>query len=573
MDKNFSSSTIAFSVSYSLLIFVFCLFLFSFIGFFFHISINIFYPILSMLISLTTLYLCIKSQNLFKKHFLIALIIYILIFVVSLLLGHKFWDTSWDGRVYHQASIMFLGAGWNPVYDNVADFVAKIYNTSVENLIWVETYPKFVEIIQTNIFIFFGNIERAKMTTFLSMFILFGYSFYILSKDTFKRINKFLKIFLSFAIVINPVVIAQMFTYMIDGYVYLYFMLILLAILDIEISKSKNLPAYSIIIMSAVCLINVKLGGLLYVFLPLLLYCIYNIFARQKQNIKYLSISLLVIIVLGLLSGANPYYTNIKQNRHPFYPLAGKEKIDVVKDCTPYSIYSKNNFEKFIISTFSRVDNFMLANTNMRHHIKPPFWVYKSELARLSGHDTRICGFGIFWSGVLILSGILAIFIRFNSKEEKRLFLFVFAMLLTLTAINPYSWWARYAPHLWVVPIFVVICTLISKKTNSLQKFITYIMLALVFSSFVIQTTKVSNIAKNYKKHMKQNVIKKLKTGNQKFKIYHIYDWSFIEKLNENNINYEVVNDEFYQKNKVVFSIMKDAAFLEKRPMYWTYKE
>ena len=70
---------------------------------------------------------------------------------------------------------------------------------------------------------------------------------------------------------------------------YLYFMLILLAILDIEISKSKNLPAYSIIIMSAVCLINVKLGGLLYVFLPLLLYCIYNIFARQKQNIKYLS--------------------------------------------------------------------------------------------------------------------------------------------------------------------------------------------------------------------------------------------------------------------------------------------
>ena len=95
--------------------------------------------------------------------------------------------------------------------------------------------------------------------------LIFGYSFFVLSKDNFKKsINSFTKILISFLIAANPVFLAQIFTFYIDSYVYMFFMLIILAIIDLETQKGNNPWAFGILSMSSVCLINVKLGGIFY---------------------------------------------------------------------------------------------------------------------------------------------------------------------------------------------------------------------------------------------------------------------------------------------------------------------
>ena len=579
-DNNITNSKFSdllFSISYAFLVFIFCLFTFSFVGFIFHISINIFYPILSFISGIVALFFMTKYKALTAKYFWIGLLSYLTIFALAILFGMKFYDSSYDGRTYHQAGIMLLGQGWNPIYDNVNVFASKLYNTNFDPLIWTENYTKFAEIIQANIFVVFKKIEIAKMTNIISGFILLGYAFYVLNKLLITKTgqcdkNNVYKYIISglvaLLIVLNPVYVAQVMTFYIDSYVYLYFMLILLAIIDIEKSKAQNPIAFSVIIMSSVCLANVKLGGLLYIILPLSLYLVYSAYKKNWQNLKHSAQSILLILILIILSGINPYYTNIKQDRNPFYPLIGKNKMDVVTHCIPGALYEKNNIEKFILSTFSRVDNFSLL-AKKKNHIKPPFWVYKGEFSALGVSDVRICGFGVFWSGILLLSIILAFFIRYNSKEDKLLFIFIFYTLILLASVNPYCWWARYAPHLWAIPIFVVISVFMSNKSTKLPKIIAAIILFFMFANFVIQTIFVSQVERSYRKSI-SNSLKLLETYDKDIKIYFIYDWSLIEKMKERKIKFVLVDDEYYNKNKGDFSVL-DISLIKK--MYWDYKE
>ena len=561
-------SNILFFVSYSLLVFMFSLFAFSFIGFIFHQEINIFYPIGSLLISIGILFYLLKTQGLSKSVYVYSLLTLFLIFTVSIIFGNFFYDSSWDGRAYHQTSIILFEQGWNPVYDNIVKFTAKIYDTSVDNLIWVENYPKFVEIVQANIFVIFHKIEISKMTNVLSGFMLFGYVFYVLNKNIFSKINLFNKVLIALLIVLNPVFIAQVMTFYIDAYVYLYFMMLLFAIIDIETSDRKNLISFSIIIMSAVCLANVKLGGLLYVFLPIIIYSLYIIFSKQIKKLKHLGLSVIVIVALIMISGIIPYYTNIKQDRNPLYPLIGRNKIDVIEHCIPSSLYIHNNFSKFILSTFSRVDNFAFDSNN-KHHIKVPFWVYKGELKSLQSSDIRICGFGVFWSGILVLSVILAFLIRYETKVERKIMLLVFAILILLSLANPYCWWERYAPHLWAIPIFITISTLISNNLKKFQTILAYVVLITMFVNIIIQIIYTSNLSISYKRNISDS-IQALKSTGKTVKVYNIYDWGLIQKFKENNIKFKLVNEEYYKKHINDFVILNIAMYDN---MFWDYKD
>ncbi len=554
MKKIAVVSSICFDIAYSLLVGIFTIFFLSFCGFIFHLNINIIYPILAIITMYTTLFVLLKNKEYSKKKCFYSFLILSLVLLVSLLLSYFSYDSSWDGRTYHQLSVILLGNGWNPVYDYVNQFSMNLFGIESKHLIWVENYPKFVEIVAANFLVLTKHIECGKVVNLLSSVMVFCYSSYILNKMPFDKLNKFIKVILPFLLLYNPVVVAQIMTYYIDCTVYFYFMLILLAIIDIETNNKVSKLPFSILIMSSIILINIKLSGILYAILPFAIYGFYLAIYKQTEKLKSLVTALILVVIMGILSGINPYFTNIQQHRHPFYPLAGKDKIDFMTPSTPIQLESKNIAYNFFMATFSQVDNMSDEYRYSKMQLKIPFTINKGELNKLVFPDTRVSGFGVFWSGILILSLFLSFFIRYNSSEDKKLGLLIYSIILALLIINPYSWWARYVPHLWILPIFIIIFLLIGEKQYKKVAFISYCVLLIMFINSTISTIYALKVERNYRETINK-FFQKIPKG-KLIKFYGNEEVSFSQKLKERNIPYEFVGNKYYKANYSNFELV-----------------
>ncbi len=556
----------SFSITFSLLVCLFSMFLLSSCGYIFHLTINVFYFPLSIIISQFVLYYLLKKKyKLTTKTFIINSLIFFLIILLSYAIALITYDYSYDGRSYHQAGIMLLSQGWNPVYDNFIEFVQKNYPTKLYHLLWIENYTKFAETIQSNIFVFFKEIEAAKMTHYISAAMLFLYSFYVFGKESFSKINLFWRIVLSLILVINPIFVAQALTYYIDLYTYIFFMLILFAIIDMETSEEETLPLL-IIIMSAVCLLNIKFWGYIYFCTAIFVYSCYLLTQKQFTKIKKIFISSFIILILVSITGLNPYLTNLKQGRNIIYPVLGSDEGKWVMDINiPKSFSGKNYLHLFLLSTFSQVDNFRLMDQRT-HQLKVPFTINSNEFQFLRSSDTRICGFGIYWSGILLLALLLAIFI--NYKKQK-IYTLIFLILLFNLLFQPFPWWARYIPQLWAFPVFVVLYFLSEENIISTKGIIALFITTFMFFNVTIQTYQVCKQEKAYKKFMNY-VLSSLIQYNKTVQIYTIYDWSIIEKLRENGIKTEFVSDKYFEENGEQFELVVPQ--LEGN-MYWKFKE
>lgn len=58
--------------------------------------------------------------------------------------------------------------------------------------------------------------------------------------------------------------------------------------------------------------------------------------------------------------GYAPYVKNTITKGHPFYPLFGKEKIDIITSNQPYDFQEKGTIEKFMTSMFAKCSNIHL---------------------------------------------------------------------------------------------------------------------------------------------------------------------------------------------------------------------
>ena len=200
--------------------------------------------------------------------------------------------------------------------------------------------------------------------------------------------------------------------------------------------------------------------------------------------------------------------------------------------------------------------------------LKIPFTINEKELIALQDPNIRLSGFGVFWGGILLLSFILAFFIRYRNKEEKDLFCLIFSILIILLLANPYCWWARYTPHQWCLPIFICVAALIAKN-NRLEKSFSVLILILMLANVFIQIPRIFIYENRYHSFI-DNQMQMLKQLDEKIKIYSVYEYSFIEKLKLNNIKFEFVNEEYYRQNEkdftgIPFSLTED--------MRWNIKE
>jgi len=388
---------------------------------------------------------CKYYFNNYKKAFLWLTLSSLALFAIALLIAYYFYDISWDGQQYHQEVLIQLKNGWNPFYRELSD--------RVDYALWVNHYGKGAEIPEAVIYIFFNKIETGKATNILLLLASF---FLIVSLLLKLNIYKAHKIFLiSSLLVFNPVFITQILSYYVDQQLGLLLLclLVICAHLFIDINKYK-LFLLAVIIQIA---LNIKFTAIPYVgvfiigFLFVLL-CTKNLLTFKRVFISSAFASVVAIVFVGF----NPYMTNTIRNGNPFYPLAGKNTVDIFTTNSPYGFDKHNRFYNFFTSLFSESANIISADKTLSH-LKFPFSVHISEIKALVAPDIRIGGFGFLFSGIFILSILLLYYVITTiNKRERFLLLSILATIIISGFIIEYSWWARYVPQFWFLSIVIL---------------------------------------------------------------------------------------------------------------------
>jgi hypothetical protein len=360
---------------------------------------------------------------------------------------------------YHQMAVSKLEEGWNPVYESLPLEVVKTKHFK-EGIVlnrYVNHYPKAHEIFAALWVGATNRFESGKVFNVLIIFAAFCSVCHLLL--SFTQMKKVWAFAIAFAAALNPIALSQLFSYYIDGAIaslVAIFIAQLILLYRAEENKDSQ-PFYFMIFLLIIILCNMKFTALVYTALFCFLYALFLILQKQLTLLKKF---LLISIPAGMIAvgvvGFNPYITNTRDFGHPFHPIAGKYKMDVISLHAPKEFLNDNRLERFIKSTFSESATIDTNTKGRSLRLKFPFTFSVSEMKALQGEGVRLGGFGVFWSGIFSISFILIGIVAYvqNRKERGYMFALISAIVISV-AINPESWWARFIPQLWLLPIIL----------------------------------------------------------------------------------------------------------------------
>jgi len=164
-----------------------------------------------------------------------------------------------------------------------------------------------------------------------------------------------------------------------------------------------------------------------------------------------------------LLLGFNPYVTNTLRHGHPFHPLAGSGKVDIITNNAPPDVLQHSRAVKLFGSLAARSSSVIGGPSLTPPTLAPklPGSVTVAELKPfLSKNDVRIGGFGP-WFGLALLVSWLGLAWswarRRRSAWQRGLLVLPTGLLLLSALVFPEPWWARYVPQVWLIPMVVAI--------------------------------------------------------------------------------------------------------------------
>lgn len=523
-----------------------------------HISIGKYNLIISLILTVVGMAYLYKDKD--KIKMLVAIILAALIFSTSIAICSRTYDLTWDGNTYHKLAVGMMKDGWNPIYENAKDFIkSDISKLGIidddKNSIWIEHYPKASWTFSANIYEYTNNIESAKILPLLIMYI----GFCIIVNYLNKKMNLFFAILLAFLAVVNPISVVQTLNFYIDGLmgICIYIIIFTLVALSDNDSQEDKKDNWLVLTLSLIICINLKFTGLVYsavfcfMFFVLWIYRAYKdgtIKERLKQYIIYYST---VVIFSLIIVGFSPYVKNIISKGNPLYPLMGKDKVDIITYNEPKLFIEENNsIKKFFISMFSVSENIQSNGTDKNPELKIPFSIKEREFNAFNGPDLRISGFGIWFSGIFVISVICIIYFLikiYKNKEYEKFYMFLafIGISILLVAITDGSWWARYVPYIYLFPIIASIMA--GKENKKIFKAISLVIsILLIINTGTITYKTIEGYSTKYsmiKTEMKS--IKKINKKKGKVKVA-LLDKAFssvLYNLRDKNIRVKIKDD------------------------------
>ncbi len=369
----------------------------------------------------------------------------------ALLFGAAFYDVSWDGQVYHQQAVLALAEGWNPLRDAPLPVELRADN------IWIDHYPKAAWIAQAILLRATGSLEATKG---LQLLPLAAAALLVFAALRARGARVGIAAFLSVLIAGNPVALAQIFSFYNDG----MGASLMTAMLALAWYWRRRADPWLLLALAAciAVIVNLKFTGLVY---GVLLGAGLVLYARRRGaapdrsgDFRWFVAAIAGAFALATLAlGFDPYVTNLLRKGHPFYPLMGPGAVDIINIQLAPGFHALTRPTRFLISLFARADEHNVAPS-----LKWPFTLGASELRALGYPDLRIGGFGpLYGLAVLCAAAIGLARRRLGVVVPGRAWALA-ALLVGIAFCNPALWWARYVPHLWLLPVGLLALALLS---------------------------------------------------------------------------------------------------------------
>ncbi|MGE7950636.1 hypothetical protein [Lysinibacillus xylanilyticus] len=499
---------------------------------------------------------------------LIVNTVFTIIVTLGIYISGIYYDISYDGQMYHQEAIIQLREGWNPLYDGglaekhlESGPVSKMSAVNISPNFWINHYTKGSYFFASSVYDLTNNLEQSKVGNWL-LFV----AAVLLTASLLLRIKvpNFWAITLSILVSLNPIVTNQLLTFYIDGQ--LGSLVQILLVLFISIIIENKIIRDIGIIFTLILLVNIKFTALVYAVIlcmvPVLMTLYKLVFIDNNRNLK--SICLTIIkqryiysIVIGLclgvvLVGASSYITNLIQHQHPFYPLAGENKVDIMSHTTPEELKGTNRVESLYLSLFSQTSN-TLEDGLMS---KFPLSIKESELSTLWAMDIRIGGFGPLFGLIIICTMAGFILWRNDFKTyHGKMAIIVSAVIFLSAIVNPEVWWARYVPQLWIVPIIFLITFIIHRINRAKLVFVLFVSLTIGINSYLIQKENISMIQElNQSLSLQFSTLKEYSQTHDVFIDFEKFQSNRI-RFNERGIDYIERDKKFCENpNPITFS-------------------
>ena len=432
-----------------------------------HISVINFWA--SLIITMLAFLLIGKNNNKTYINKVLSILLFLAILFGSIFVASKIYDSSYDGNSYHKGAIGMMAHEWNPVYETAEDYSDSIFHIRGAKIFtWIDHYQNLSWIFGSTVYRVFGNIETAKSLNYLlisgTLLILMNY----FRRFKFKNSQS---IILAFITVFSPVVLSQFFSFYIDGNLAITFYLYIatVSLITFELVKLKTISGDLLFnFFFSICILaNLKLTGILLItagILPLAGY-LTILFIQKKIKVfdywKLFGTTLFSILFAILVIGGTSYVKNTFTMRNPFYPLLGDNRSDIITTMQPAELMGKNQIEKLLISVFSKSDNVQLYSWKALEYKLPLTWS-NEEIDNLNITDTRIGGFGIFYSFIFIMSLITIISYLINVYKVKKesgtdaalykiIISCILVSILIYLVLPTENWWARYAPNIYLL--------------------------------------------------------------------------------------------------------------------------
>lgn len=246
------------------------------------------YPfILALFLSVLVLAFCRYGSLHLPIDFVVVLAYAFIIIAFSLLLSGVFYDSSFDGRIHLQEPIIQLAEGWNSFNTNFK------YGDYWWGYRWVNAYPLGIPFYEASVCKVFG-MQYAKN----HIFLMTGAAFLTLWPCLRRIFPAKTAALVIFTLIFNPCVISQMWTFYIDGFIYLLLLVGIAGLNFFHITTIKSMKYASVAIVSAIIIFYpaFKLSCLMYSGVLFLAYLWLS--RRQRQFLIPFVITLPAIVIV-----------------------------------------------------------------------------------------------------------------------------------------------------------------------------------------------------------------------------------------------------------------------------------
>ena len=167
--------------------------------------------------------------------------------------------------------------------------------------------------------------------------------------------------------------------------------------------------------------------------------------------------------------------------------------MDIMTDQMPVNMRNNPDFVNVFISLFSHG-----TTTGDSARFMFPFLFNIEDLKVIANPDPRTCGFGVFFSGLMLLSIVLYAFAKME-KHYRNISLVICTLLFFSLFVLPSGSWSRYTPFFYTFPLILLLFTEFGQLTHKLLHFRRILYTVILFNyCFYIKYLLLFTNAKSY---------------------------------------------------------------------------